>query len=431
MPLSLILPLDPGDRKFSQRLEASIVEELYRQSPSTLAAIMIPLLMIRVSVDAALTLSRWASMAFLAIAVMVFLRLAWLFLLARRSGLTPSVRVRHLAFIAGAGLTGLGFAALTLALFPLLEPVPLSLFCICLAGISASAAVTMASSPLAALTYLVPIVSSIILAGLLHPLPTLMPMFILVLLVFLFTLVTICFSVHRSQANNILLRLKLADMALRDSLTGLRNRHYLEEFLEDELARILRTWHPGSISAGVPIRSAAIVMMDLDHFKAVNDTHGHPAGDEVLRQAARILQENIRKPDLAVRWGGEEFLIFIRDTLQARPGMAAERVRSAIDRHAFRLPSGETIHLTCSLGYASFPFLQGSPDRLGWSQVMTLADEALYLAKRSGRNCTIGLHADAEESELATILEDPELGIQAALSRGWIRPREAEPLPKT
>jgi diguanylate cyclase (GGDEF)-like protein len=229
-------------------------------------------------------------------------------------------------------------------------------------------------------------------------------------------------AVHRSTRDNFLLQLKLGDMALRDVLTGLRNRRYLEEFLEAEIPRMVRSWHPNSIAKGNAFRNLGIIMLDLDHFKTVNDTHGHAAGDEVLKQVARLLQETTRKPDLVVRWGGEEFVILILDAHRTLPMVAAERIRAAFEKHSFRLPSGEVLQKTCSLGYAHFPFLPELPDRLDWEQVLNLADGALYQAKLAGRNHALGvIPGDTPPQRIAEALQDVDEGLHKAITSGILR----------
>jgi len=306
--------------------------------------------------------------------------------------------------------------------FPLVGPIPLALLCVCEAGITSTAMVSMAGSPLAYMLYLLPILGSLVLMGALHPLPVLAHPFVYILLSFTFTLVGVSLMVHRTLRDNILLHLKLGDMALRDVLTGLRNRRYLEEFMEAEVPRLLRSWHPSNTSKDNTPRSLTIIMLDLDHFKAVNDTHGHPAGDEVLKQVAQLLRDNTRKPDLLVRWGGEEFVILVLDAPRSLPMIAANRIREAVAKHAFRLPSGEIIKKTCSIGYAHFPFLPETPDQLDWEQVLNLADSGLYQAKLTGRNRTIGVFpGEAPAPQIAEALQDGGPGLPEAVASDLLR----------
>jgi diguanylate cyclase (GGDEF)-like protein/PAS domain S-box-containing protein len=151
---------------------------------------------------------------------------------------------------------------------------------------------------------------------------------------------------------------QVRDMATHDSLTGLANRRVLEEQLPRELARARRTSSP-----------LCVALIDIDHFKAFNDTHGHLAGDEVLRECARAWDGALRGEDTLVRFGGEEFLVLLPDTAPEEAAEVVERLRG-------RTPMGQT----CSAGLASWDFVESDDDLLG------RADAALYLAKASGRD---------------------------------------------
>jgi two-component system cell cycle response regulator len=157
--------------------------------------------------------------------------------------------------------------------------------------------------------------------------------------------------------------------ALIDGLTGLANRRQCEETLADELARVER--FGGSI---------AVVVADLDWFKDVNDRYGHPAGDTVLREFARLLQETVRDVDLAGRWGGEEFLLILPGTDLEGGAQVAERIRFSLARRIVLAADGTPIPVTASFGVAATP-----PARTG-SELFAAADAALYEAKRAGKN---------------------------------------------
>src|SRR5690348_13575550 len=132
-------------------------------------------------------------------------------------------------------------------------------------------------------------------------------------------------------------------------------------------------------------------MVDLDHFKEVNDTYGHAAGDLVLQQVATILQEATRDTDTVVRWGGEEFLVVARNAARKDAVVLVERIRSRVEAHAFDLGDGSTIRRTCSIGFALMPFLCADPDYMSWEEVVDVADHCLYVAKRSGRDAWVGV----------------------------------------
>ena len=161
----------------------------------------------------------------------------------------------------------------------------------------------------------------------------------------------------------------LRDAAVRDGMTGLYNRRFLEE-AQGQLVAIAKR----------RASTLAVVLCDVDHFKRVNDVHGHPAGDEVLRVVARALRAGVRASDHAVRYGGEEFLLLLHDTDRAGAALVAERVRAAVEACEIGSDSA-SVRVTMSFGVAELP----SDDPSLW-EVIKLADQALYEAKAGGRN---------------------------------------------
>jgi diguanylate cyclase (GGDEF)-like protein len=157
--------------------------------------------------------------------------------------------------------------------------------------------------------------------------------------------------------------------ALVDGLTGLANRRQCEETLADELARVER--FGGSL---------AVVVADLDWFKDVNDRHGHPAGDTVLREFAVLLEETVRDVDLAGRWGGEEFVLVLPGTDLTGGAQLAERIRTALAGRTVLAADGSPIPVTASFGVAAIP-----PAKTA-SELFAAADAAMYQAKRAGKN---------------------------------------------
>jgi diguanylate cyclase (GGDEF)-like protein len=157
--------------------------------------------------------------------------------------------------------------------------------------------------------------------------------------------------------------------ALADDLTGLANRRRCEEALSAELARAERFG-----------TSLTVAFADLDEFKAVNDRHGHPCGDLVLREFAAVLRATVREADVAGRWGGEEFLLLLPGTDAAGGAQLAERIRVKLASRVVLAPDGTAVGVTCSFGLASYPALEGA------GALLAAADEALYRAKRNGKN---------------------------------------------
>lgn len=189
----------------------------------------------------------------------------------------------------------------------------------------------------------------------------------------------------------------LEEVSLTDQLTGLRNRRFFLQHVESDVALSLRGYDGGE--AGTD-RDLVFYMVDLDHFKAVNDRHGHAAGDSVLVQMKDRLREVFRESDYLVRWGGEEFLVLARATDRGGAHVVAERIRQAVSSRDFVLPDGAPLARTCSIGFACYPFLPSHPRLLSWSQVVELADLGLYISKHSGRDAWTAVHAtDAARPE--------------------------------
>jgi diguanylate cyclase (GGDEF)-like protein len=174
---------------------------------------------------------------------------------------------------------------------------------------------------------------------------------------------------------------QLLHMSQTDALTGLDNRRHLEHRLEEMFAHARRFKEP-----------IACVICDLDRFKAVNDTYGHPAGDEVLRQFAQVLRGEARSIDRVGRFGGEEFMFLLPGAGIDAAGRFAERVRKQVESHTFTFNGGGTsIRRTASFGVSAWPHSHiGTPEVL-----VRTADEALYVAKETGRNRVVRFDSDA------------------------------------
>ncbi|MFO1225546.1 DUF484 family protein [Roseateles sp.] len=166
-------------------------------------------------------------------------------------------------------------------------------------------------------------------------------------------------------------RLRIAGMT--DALTGLHNRRYFDHRSQIELSQALRHRAP-----------LACLFIDVDHFKQVNDTHGHSAGDQVLRQVGRLIQQMLRSGDLAARYGGEEFVLLLPRTAEEGALEVAERIRLAVAGRDFS-DSPTPLRASVSIGLAVLP-AGGASDL---ASLINAADAALYEAKRQGRNCSV------------------------------------------
>ena len=163
----------------------------------------------------------------------------------------------------------------------------------------------------------------------------------------------------------------LCELSSRDPLTGLANRRHFELMLAGEVDRVARAGEP-----------ALVLMIDIDHFKKVNDAHGHPAGDEVLKHVAHTLQDCIRPMDTVARFGGEEFAMILPNCPPSFAQAVAERIRIRIQSMTIPISPGETVRVTVSLGGAFAPQWVRSSALL-WVE---RADQQLYRAKTEGRN---------------------------------------------
>jgi len=163
----------------------------------------------------------------------------------------------------------------------------------------------------------------------------------------------------------------LAEMALRDSLTGLFNARYLQIRLEEELAAASRHRTPVSY-----------VLFDIDHFKRVNDEHGHPVGDRMLRLIGRTILSKLREGETVARVGGEEFALLLPHTTAKNAALGAERIRRAIGQTSLETDSGHKISVTASAGVACTT----DPATRSAEVIYRLADQALYQASKQGRN---------------------------------------------
>ncbi len=161
----------------------------------------------------------------------------------------------------------------------------------------------------------------------------------------------------------------LSEISRKDGLTGLFNRAYWEQSLKEEFTQI-------KVSDG----SCSLVIFDIDHFKLVNDTYGHPVGDEVIRRTSSLLRKTARSSDICGRFGGEEFTVLLPNTNQAQASYFAERLRKRVEQEAVKVEEF-VINYTISIGVCEY-----KPHFVSHTQWLKSADSALYRAKENGRN---------------------------------------------
>jgi diguanylate cyclase (GGDEF)-like protein len=186
---------------------------------------------------------------------------------------------------------------------------------------------------------------------------------------------------------------KLEEQSITDSLTGLKNRRFFDERLQEEFKRAQRYGD-----------YLSLIMIDLDHFKSVNDRFGHPAGDEVLREAAALIRASIRDPDICARYGGEEFAVILPKTHMSGALAVAERIWRELGAKEYALTPASSpasaprpVKVTASLGLAFYP----SKDITAGDLLLRFADQALYQAKKAGRNSICLYQAAAYRYEAA------------------------------
>ncbi len=163
---------------------------------------------------------------------------------------------------------------------------------------------------------------------------------------------------------------RMQELAVRDSLTGLFNRRYMEETLDREISRAQRER-----------RSLGVIMTDVDGFKHINDVYGHALGDAVLAGVGELLGNNIRKSDVACRFGGDEFILILPECSLADTVMRAETLRGMVEQATFKLDGAEIGQVTLSMGVSAIPEHDATA-----ADLLRSADKALYEAKRGGRN---------------------------------------------
>lgn len=189
------------------------------------------------------------------------------------------------------------------------------------------------------------------------------------------------------------------DLATRlDPLTQVSNRRDLQEWLDRECPLVVQ-----EATAGGVMRRLYFCMVDVDDFKRINDRYGHQAGDEVLVEFADRLRRLRRERDAVVRWGGEEFMLLLRDVSPAEVAAQVERVRRSLADRPVQLRNGGKLDCSCSVGFAPWPLSRNWPSLGDWDQSVSLADRALYAAKAMGKNAWVGV-VPAEDLDRATLM---------------------------
>jgi diguanylate cyclase (GGDEF)-like protein len=207
-------------------------------------------------------------------------------------------------------------------------------------------------------------------------------------------------TIQLEIANN-----ELKELSLHDPLTGLHNRRYVYEYLNDltnsfihTKMAILSNWQKRDIN--IENNVFGVFLIDIDHFKKVNDEYGHIAGDHVLLKMADTLKRLIRDDDYLVRWGGEEFIIILNKTKPEYLKSFSKKVLDQVGKTPVELVNKQIIYKTCSIGCVCLPFVASQPDALTLEETINLSDLAMYIAKENGRNRAV--HINLQNTEKCT-----------------------------
>lgn len=223
-------------------------------------------------------------------------------------------------------------------------------------------------------------------------------------------------KVTQRTAELIIANERLEELSFTDQLTGLKNRHYITQMMKSDVELVLRKKRT---QRGVKKQrflkqtndsDLLFFLIDLDHFKQVNDIYGHNAGDIVLKEIKGILEKVFRETDYLVRWGGEEFLIIARFTERESGAELAERLRLSVLNHHFDIGEGIVLKKTCSIGFTAFPLSYEDPHSIGWEDTIHIADMCMYAAKKTARNAWVGItqvHSE-EKSFISLFSENPQ-----------------------
>lgn len=200
---------------------------------------------------------------------------------------------------------------------------------------------------------------------------------------------------------------KLEESSLIDPVTGLRNHRYIQKFIHSEISKIHRDYEINSKDCSKPVYSQndlVCLILDPDDFKSINDAFGYEVGNRVFKKLAEILEKECRQSDILIRWSGDEFLIAICYTDRNQADQQAERLRQAVEKHQFDLGKGKKSRLTCSIGFAPYPFLAKQPGLINWEKIVYLAILAINAAKNSGGNAWVGI-IDTENTKTENLFD--------------------------
>jgi diguanylate cyclase (GGDEF)-like protein len=424
-------PLAPGaNAEHEDAIRTQIVRDLHDRSRLSIVTMLVLLGVIRWAIDPAYRADAGVRIAFVVLVAVNLARFAWAMVpQARREG-SISRRGQYAVFVTGIALSSIVLGAIVVLTWPLLDPARIAILAVITSGLVSGAVMSLGFSPLVYVIYMLPPVGALFAMAVSDTRPPWgADILATAFAIYALAVVAISLDQSRTRRRAIALELQLSDLVVRDTLTRLHNRRYLQELMAVESARLARD--ASDLARGrEPRRSVAtgIFIMDLDLFKQVNDTHGHAAGDAVLRRTGEALVNAMRRSDHVVRWGGEEFVAIAHIAHVEDVRIIAEKLRAAIEAIDFALPDGRTLKKTLSVGFASMPFLPGPSRPLAWEQVLAIADAALFVAKAEGRNRWVGvLPGDAPWGEPDATCSEVVRDLRDAARRGLVRLDRREP----
>lgn len=412
------------DLSWEGEIQKQMVQDLYARSRLAIVTMFVLTGVIGWAIAPAYRVDGNVQVVFAILVAITIGRLILALVPIERRQRSMSVRTQFMAFTLGVAMSSICMGALIVLAWPLLDPARIAIVAVLTSGLVSGAVMSLGFSPLVYMIYMLPPVGALFFMAVTDQRPPWgASILATAFAIYAAAVFSISLDQRRTRRTAIELGLQLSDLVVRDTLTKLHNRRFLQEFMTVESARIARD--ATDLEHGrQPARDVVmgIYMLDLDFFKQVNDTYGHAGGDAILRQTAEVLIRTMRKSDNLVRWGGEEFVAvaWVKDPDHVQ--IVAEKLRSAIEQTEFKLPDGQVLRKTVSLGYGAMPFSQSQPRLLSWEQVLSIADAALYLAKAEGRNRCVGVSAgqrrwDDGEATCAEVVQD----LQAASDRGLVQ----------
>ena len=206
----------------------------------------------------------------------------------------------------------------------------------------------------------------------------------------------------------------LEEASLTDALTGLKNRRFLMQNIHRDITVVQRYYTDCKQNNIAPTNESDLLffLIDLDHFKRINDTFGHHVGDTVLVETQRRLKSMFREIDYLIRWGGEEFLVVVHNTPREDANYIAERILQTIGNEPFDLVDALQQQITCSVGFSAYPIAKQHPTMFEWQTTVAIADAALYGAKNNQRDTWMGftaISADLDDNIVQQIKQQPLL----------------------